>query len=145
MSSLITSLKSEITRIARKELKGEVQSLRKVTTTHRSEIAALKRQLKSMAAEIKALKRSSRDTDKLPSTDESEEKPTGIRFTAERFALLRSRLGLTKPEMARVLESSPLSVHKWESGMAQPRNAQLQKIAAAMKLGKREARAMLAQ
>jgi DNA-binding transcriptional regulator YiaG len=40
--------------------------------------------------------------------------------------------------MAAVLEVSYLSVHKWEAGAAKPRVAQLQKIAAVMKLGKRD-------
>jgi DNA-binding transcriptional regulator YiaG len=145
MSSLISSLKSEITRVARKELKGELQSLRKITTGHRSEIAALKRQLKSLASELKAVKRSNRSTSSPAPDADAPEKPSGIRFTAERFAALRSKLGLTQSELATVLGASALSVHKWEKGAAQPRAAQLVKIASAMKLGKREARALLQQ
>ncbi|MFZ2326768.1 MAG: hypothetical protein WAW73_07615 [Rhodoferax sp.] len=57
MSSLINSLKSEIARVARKELKDELLALRKATTAHRSEIAALKRQVKSLAAAFKATTR----------------------------------------------------------------------------------------
>nr|WP_295771643.1 helix-turn-helix domain-containing protein [Rhodoferax sp.] len=143
MSSLISSLKSEITRVARKELKGELQSLRKVTTVHRSEIAALKRQLKSLAAELKGVKRTNKSGVDAPSAGEAPEKHSGIRFTAQRFAALRAKLGLTQSELAKVLDASSLSVHKWETGAAQPRAAQLAKIASAMKLGKREARALL--
>ncbi len=143
MSSLITSLKSEITRVARKELKGELQSLRKITTAHRSEIAALKRQLKSLASELRAVKRTSGPVAKAPSPDEAPTQPSRIRFTAERFAAQRSKLGLTQTEFAQLLDASSLSVHKWESGTVQPRAAQLTKIAAVMKLGKREAAALL--
>jgi DNA-binding transcriptional regulator YiaG len=143
MSSLISSLKSEITRVARKELKGELQSLRKASTVHRSEIAALKRQLKSLASELKAVKRNNKSAASAPSAADTVVKPSGIRFTAERFAALRAKLGLTQTELAKVLGASSLSVHKWEKGAAQPRAAQLAKIASAMKLGKREARALL--
>lgn len=143
MSSLISSLKSEITRVARKELKGELQSLRKVTTVHRSEIAALKRQLKSLASELKAVKRGNKSAASAPSDGDAPDKPSRIRFTAERFAALRAKLGLTQAEIAKVLGASSLSVHKWETGAVQPRAAQLEKIASVMKLGKREARAML--
>jgi DNA-binding transcriptional regulator YiaG len=143
MTSLITSLKSEITRVARKELKGELQSLRKVTTAHRSEIAALKRMVKSLAAELKVIKRTSRPLGKAPASAEASAKPSRIRFTAERFAALRAKLGLTQVEMAKVLGASSLSVHKWEAGAVQPRAAQLEKITSTMKLGKREARALL--
>ncbi len=144
MSSLITSLKSEMTRIARKELKAELQPLRKATTSHRSEIAALKRLVKSLATEVKAIKRTRRPLGKELSGPEESAKPNRIRFTAERFSALRAKLGLTQAEMARVLDASSLSVHKWEAGAVQPRAAQLEKIAAVMKLGKREARALLA-
>lgn len=143
MSSLITSLKSEITRVARKELKGELQSLRRITTAHRSEIAALKRQLKSLASELRAVKRSSGTAVTATTSEEVPTQPSRIRFSAERFAAHRSKLGLTQTEMAQLLEASSLSVHKWESGTVQPRTAQLTKISAVMKLGKREAAALL--
>ena len=143
MSSLIAALKSEITRVTRKELKGELQSLRKITTAHRSEIAALKRQVKSLVSELKTVKRATGPQTKERTAAEPEGQPVRIRFTAERFGAMRAKLGLTQVEMAKVLGASALSVHKWESGTAQPRTAQLDKIASAMKLGKREARALL--
>lgn len=143
MGSLIVSLKSEITRVARKELKGELQSLRKIATAHRSEIAALKRQLKTIASELKAVQRASKPAAKDPTTMERQDKHSRIRFSSERFGALRSKLGLTQSEMAKVLGASALSVHKWESGAVHPRDAQLQKIGSAMKLGKREANALL--
>ncbi len=143
MSSLIDSLKSEIARVARKELKEELQSLRKLTSAHRSEIAALKRQMKTLAAQVKSAQRMTKTVvQKLPQYDDAVE-PSKIRFTAERFASLRAKLGLTKVEMAKLLGASSLSVHKWEAGGVQPRAAQLEKIASVMKLGKREARALL--
>lgn len=109
MSSLIDSLKSEIARVARKELKDELQSLRKLTTAHRSEIAALKRQMKSLASELKTVKRAHKPAAKESTVVETSE-PTGrIRFTAERFAAFRSKLGLTQTEMAKLLGASALS------------------------------------
>lgn len=143
MSSLIDSLKSEIARVARKELKEELQSLRKLTTAHRSEIAALKREMKSLASELKTVKRTSKPIAKESSTVETSNPPVRVRFTAERFAALRAKLGLTQTEMAKLLGASSLSVHKWESGAVQPRMAQLQKIGSAMKLGKRDVAVLL--
>jgi DNA-binding transcriptional regulator YiaG len=138
MSSLIGSLKFEIARVARKELKEELLGLRKATTAHRSEIAALKRQVKTLVSELKAYSRVSRATAKsLPADEESAAAPR-IRFTGERFAAWRAKMGITQAQTAQVLEASALSVFKWESGKANPRNAQLQKIATVMKLGKRE-------
>lgn len=143
MSSLITSLKSEITRVARKELKGELQALRKTTTTHRSEIAALKRLIKTLATELKAIKRTDKTLNKTASSDQDSAKPTRIRFTAQRLFTQRTKLGLSKVEMAKLIGASSLSVHKWEAGTTQPRVAQMEKIASVMKMGKKEAQAAL--
>ncbi len=143
MSSLITSLKAEIARVARKELKDELQSLRKLTTGHRSEIAALKRQMKSLASQVKSAQRITKSVAQKPLQFDDAVEPSTIRFTAERFASLRAKLGLTKVEMAKLLGASSLSVHKWEAGGVQPRAAQLEKIASVMKLGKRKARALV--
>jgi DNA-binding transcriptional regulator YiaG len=138
MSTLINSLKLEIARVARKEFKEELQALRKVTTSHRSEIAALKRQVKSLANALKAATKTSKaSSKKSPETDEPATVP-GIRYSAERLVALRNKFAITQTQMASLLGVSYLSVHKWEAGAAQPRAAQLQKIALASKMGKRE-------
>lgn len=143
MTTFANSLKAEITRVARKELKGELLSLRKVATAHRSEIAALKRNVKSLTSELKAIKRTSQPIAEERNAPNDVGQHTRIRFTNERFGTLRARLGLSQVEMAKLLAASSLSVHKWEAGTVQPRAAQLAKISWAMKLGKREARALL--
>jgi DNA-binding transcriptional regulator YiaG len=138
MSTLINSLKSEIARVARKELKEELQALRKVTTSHRSEIAALKRQVKSLATALKAAtKTSTAGSKKSQAADEPAAVP-GMRYSAERLVALRNKFGITQAQMASLLGVSYLSVHKWEAGAAKPRAAQLQKIALASTMGKRE-------
>jgi DNA-binding transcriptional regulator YiaG len=139
MSSLIDSLKSEIARVARKELKDELLSLRKATTAHRSELAALKRQVKSLTSDLKAHARIVQGNVKgSAKVSDSAEKTARFRFTAERLAAWRAKVGLTQAQTAVILQASALSVFKWESGKAAPRNAQLQRIAVALKLGKRE-------
>jgi DNA-binding transcriptional regulator YiaG len=137
MISLINSLKSEIARVARKELKDELLALRKATTTHRSEIAALKRQVKSLASALKSTTKAAKANSKEVSVADAPTTP-GIRFSAARLVALRAKWGITQAQMAAVLDVSYLSVHKWEAGAAKPRAAQLQKIAAVMKMGKRE-------
>lgn len=138
MSTLINSLKSEIARVARKELKEDLQALRKVTTSHRSEIAALKRQVKSLTTALKAVTKTSKAGRKISQASEEPAAAPGIRYSAERLAALRNKFGITQTQMASLLGVSYLSVHKWEAGAAQPRAAQLQKIALVSKMGKRE-------
>ena len=43
MPNIATILKHEISRVARREVRGETQSLKKAAGAHRAEIAALKR------------------------------------------------------------------------------------------------------
>ena len=57
MPNIATVLKSEITRLARKEIKAELVATKKVSTRHRREIAELKRQLRDQAKKIAALER----------------------------------------------------------------------------------------
>ena len=43
--------------MARKELRPELQGMRKAVTSHRSGIAALKREVKALASQLKATRR----------------------------------------------------------------------------------------
>ncbi len=144
MNSLTNALKSEIARVARKELKDELLALRKAAASHRAEIAALKRDIKALRADLKAnakVVKAVMPARAVPETTTGESK---LRFSAERFAAQRAKLGLSQAQMAQLLGVSGLSVYKWESGKVRPRAAQLERIAAIRKLGKREAAAKLA-
>lgn len=61
----------------------------------------------------------------------------------EALAAKRESLDITQKDMATLLDSSALSVWKWETGKATPRAAQLERIRAVLNLGKREALAKL--
>jgi DNA-binding transcriptional regulator YiaG len=112
MSTLINSLKSEIARVARKELKDELQALRKVTTSHRSEIAALKRQVKSLATALKAATKTSKAGSKKSQAADEPAAAPGIRYSAERLVALRNKFGITQAQMASLLGVSYLSVRR---------------------------------
>lgn len=143
MNSLTQALKAEIARVARKELKDELQSLRRAASTHRSDIAALKRELKALASQLKAQQRGLPATRPARAQPASAPAPRGA-FSAAALSAQRAKLGLTQAQMAGLIGVSPLSVYKWESGKVQPRAAQLALIAAVKGIGKREARARLA-
>lgn len=137
MSSLIHSLRTEIARVARKELKEELLALRKVTTAHRSEIAALKRQVKSLASAIKTVSKTSKA--RKQATEVTDEPATpGLRFSPARLVAIRTKLGVSQAEFGLLVEASYQSVHKWEADKAKPRATQLKKIALVAKHGKRE-------
>lgn len=141
MPNLATLLKSEISRIARKEVRAETQAFKKASAQYRSDIAALKRRIASLESTLKKLDKTS------PSNRKTAEEPAQLplRFRVDGFATLRKKLGLSAADMARLLGVSAQSVYHWESGKSKPRAGQLAAIAQVRKLGKREAAARLAQ
>lgn len=148
MSTIATALKQEIARVARKELKEEIAALRKLTTAHRSEIAALKREVKALQSAVRAVQKvQARPAPAMPALDLSAASEPGRRrqagFSADQLRAYREQMGFTQAQMATLIGASSLSVYKWESGKVQPRAAQQVQIAAALKLGKRAAKARL--
>ena len=145
MNTFSNAFRSEVIRMARKELKPELQDLRKTLTNHRSEIAALKREMKTLASLLKTTQRQVKTVGapvkavKAPVS----KAPPQTHFQADALREKRSVLGLTQKEMAKLLNASALSVYKWESGQVLPRAAQLERIAEVLRMGKRTALAKL--
>jgi len=142
MTNIATALKSEISRVARKEVRSESQSLKKASTQYRTDIAALKRRVLALEAEIKRLGKAAKTK---PVTATTEDSSSRLRFSAKGFASQRKRLGLTAVQMASLLGVSDQSVRKWEEGKAHPRVSQLPTIAAIRKMGKSQAAARLGE
>lgn len=145
MPNIASALKAEISRLARKEIRGELASLKKSAAQHRTHIAALRRQIEGLENTLK--KATSRAAAgwggrKAPMLDESS---GALRFRASGLASHRKRLGLSAAEFGRLIGVSGQSIYKWESGEARPRQGQLPAIAAVRKMGRREARAKLEQ
>lgn len=139
MSNIAAVLKSEIARVARKEIRGEIQALKKASTHHRSDIAALKRRAASLEQQVKRL---SNGAARRPEPSE-EDAGSRLRFSAKGFASQRQRLGLSAEECGALIGASALSVYNWEKGKVRPRDAHLPAIAALRKIGKKEATARL--
>lgn len=134
------ALKSEIARLARKEVRAETDSLKKFSAHYRAEIAALKREVKALQRELRAL---SKGAGRVRREEEGQPPGRQLRFSASRLAAQRRRLGLSAQEFGALVGVTGQSIYKWEAGNARPRAAQLQAIAAVRSLGKREAQARL--
>jgi DNA-binding transcriptional regulator YiaG len=141
MPNIGSVLKDEITRLARRELKKEVGHVRKITATHRRDLAAIKRQLASAQKRIQLLERQASRTRAVPIAAESSEKP--VRFVAKGLVSLRKRLGLSAAGLAKLIDVSEQSVYNWEAKKTVPRRQQVEAIAGLRGLGKREAHARL--
>ncbi|WP_026853524.1 helix-turn-helix domain-containing protein [Geothrix fermentans] len=142
MPNIASILKEEILRLARKEVRNEIESLKRASSQYRLEIAQLKRRVDQLE---KQQARVSKKILKKPETPEGEEGTTRVRFSAKRFAQQRQKLGLSAQDMGLLLGVSGQSVYHWEAEKTRPRQAQLQAIAALRKLGKREAKRKLAE
>ena len=146
MSSFANQLKSEIARIARKEVRAETVGLKKANAQYRADIAALKRRLADTERALaRVAKGAGKARVKAVDSQEDDASPAqGLRFRVAGFANLRKKLGLSAAEMGKLMGVSAQSVYHWETGKSRPRAAQLAAIAAVRKLGKREVAARLA-
>jgi len=123
--------------ISRKEIRRETTLLKKSSTTHRSEIAALKRRVQELERQLRRASRT-RETSAPIAANEDSVSP-GTRFSAKSIASQRRRLGLSAAECGLLIGASAQSVYNWEEGKARPRSQHLPAIFALRNLGHREA------
>ncbi|MEP7205481.1 MAG: helix-turn-helix domain-containing protein [Casimicrobiaceae bacterium] len=141
MPNLGTVLKTEITRLSRKEARREVLPVNRASAHHRRRIAELKRQVRELEQQVGNLARqfaAQRKPANAPATEGAK-----LRFVAKGFRAHRAKLGLSAADCARLLGVSSQSVYNWERQVSVPRRDQLIRIAALRHMGKREARARL--
>jgi DNA-binding transcriptional regulator YiaG len=140
MPNIAALLKSEISRVARKEVRGETVALKKALGTYRTEIAALKRRAQALEQQLRRLGKS---TPQAAPAVESDADASALRFSAKGLASQRRRLGLSAHECGLFLGVSAQSIYNWEEGKARPRARHLPAIAALRTLGKKAAAAHL--
>lgn len=141
MPNIAAALKSEISRLARKEIKSETSQLKRAVREYRAQIAALKRRAIALEQQLKRLKKMPSDAGLSPSGADAD---TGsFRFSAKGLASHRKRLGLSAREVGILLGVSSLAVYKWEEGKVRPRGKFMPAIAALRSLGKKQAVAIL--
>ena len=140
MPNIAALLKNEISRVARKEVRGETASLKKAVSAYRSQIAALKRRTQALEQQLRQL---SKVTAKVAPARASEGPLETLRFSAKGLASQRRRLGLSAADCGLLVGASSQSIYNWEEGKVRPRAKQLPAIAALRTLGKREATARL--
>ena len=141
MPDITSVLKSEIVRIARKEVRTQTEGLKKSATSYRAEIAALKRRTQDLEQELRRLVKVAAKEAATTLTNEAEQRT--FRFVAKGFASTRARLGLSAEDCGLLVGASSQSVYNWEKGEARPRAAHLPAIAALRTMGKKEAAARL--
>jgi DNA-binding XRE family transcriptional regulator len=140
MPNIAALLKNEISRVARKEVRGETASLKKAVSAYRSQIAALKRRTQALEQQLRQL---SKVSAKVAPATASDGFPETLRFSAKGLASQRRRLGLSAADCGLLVGASSQSIYNWEEGKVRPRAKQLPAIATLRTLGKKEAAARL--
>lgn len=140
MSDIAGVLKSEISRLSKKNIREHLKPVQVATSSHRRQLAALKRQVGEMEREIGRLRRMV--VSEAPAAAATAEKPKA-RFVAKGLRSLRSRLGLSAEEFGQLLDVSAQTIYNWEGQKTTPRPAQISAIAALRGIGKKEAKARL--
>ena len=138
MANIGAVLKSEIIRLARKELRGEIRPCASPTCAYRPDIAALKRSTSDLQRQMAALARS-----KFQAKPTESAKNANARFSAKGLKSHRARLGLSAGDYGKLAGVSGQSIYNWERGQTVPREAQVVALAGLRRLGKREAHAKL--
>ena len=148
MPNIASVFKAEITRLARKEVRGESDGLKKAMASQRTEIASLKRRVQSLEGVVKRLAKGQAAVvaqPRVPASSPAGESSAGaLRFRAQGMAANRKRLGLSASDFALLVGTTGQSIYGWEAGKTKPGGKALAAIAALRGLGKREAAARLA-
>jgi DNA-binding transcriptional regulator YiaG len=143
MSNLAATLKEEIRRLARKEIRTQIGPARRAAVQHRKEIAKLKRQLVVQQRLLAALKSMAAGPAKQVPEDEGI--PLGSRFSARSVKAQRRRLKLSAVQYGKLVGVSAQTVYLWERGKVRPGKAQFSNLVAARGMTRREAVQKLAK
>jgi DNA-binding transcriptional regulator YiaG len=108
--SVIKELQSEITRLARKEIKKELDPVKRVNAAQRKYIADLRKEITELQKEVARLKKAAGK----PATVVDEEAVQNFWISGKGVVSLRKRLQLTQAELAVLADVSTQSVVKWE-------------------------------
>jgi hypothetical protein len=120
MPNIANLLKSEIARVARKQVRAETQGIKQAIAPYRAQIADLKRRTRELELQVNRLGR-----------------------VAAKAAASNGAAGAGAESAEQLIGASGQSVYKWEEGKTRPRAKHLPAIASLRTIGKKEAAARL--
>jgi DNA-binding transcriptional regulator YiaG len=140
MANLASTLRDEISRLARKEIRQQVDPLKKSNAQLRRTVASLKSELADLQRTMRFLQtREKRRLEAPPQPDETK----AVRFSPNWLKADRKRLGLSAEDYGRLVGVSSVTIYSWESGKSKPSAQRLAAWAEVRGIGKREARQRL--
>ena len=143
MPNIMSVLKAEISRLARKEARQVVAPVQKASANYRGLIAGLRKQIDVLQSEVAALRRAA---PKAEMALAAAQEPQG-RFwiSGKGVKTLRKRMGLTQAQFGKLVGVSVPTVVNWEGtrGKVNLRKAAAGKLQGLRGIGKRQAAEML--
>ena len=110
MANIGTMLRQEISRLARREIHGQVQAVKKASAQYRRHIAALKRQVATLERQVAAFLRRTLD---MPSAATKTPTQSKARFVSKGLRAQRGRLELSAADYGRLAGVSAQSIYNW--------------------------------
>lgn len=140
MGKVEAIIKSEIVRLAKREMRKVAAPLRRDVWAIKSTVSKLRKTVLNLERFV-SLQR--KEWGKKPPLKASPEEVETSRFSPRLIRSLRQRLGLSQRDFARVSGVTPLAVYQWETGVFKPKNEKKEVLVALRKLGRRDVRKLL--
>ncbi len=116
--TIVQALKNEIGRVAKKEINKSLAPIKRVNATQRSLIAKLRRDITDLQQTIKQLEKQVPAEEAAPvaAKAKAEDKRRGNWVTGKGIRSLRTKLGITQSDLAKLADVSDQTVVNWEKG-----------------------------
>ena len=142
MGKIDSTIKSEIQRLAKHEVRMVFRPLRK-------EVWGMKVKLSNLLKGFNVLNRLAKEISETKSAEPklaaSPEEVKASRFTPERIRRLRMKLGISQRELGILVGVTTWAVLTWEKGKFKPRGEKKAALVALRKVRKRDVKKMLAE
>ena len=142
LGKIESTIKSEIQRLAKHEVKTVFRPLRKEVWGIRLKLSNL---LKGFAPLNRWVKETARSKSKETQLSASPEEVKASRVTPERIRHLREKLGISQREMGVLVGATTGAVLSWEKGKFKPQGEKKAALVAMRKVRKRGVKKMLAE
>ncbi len=140
MGKLEATIKSEIERLSKKEI-------RRISVPMGRDVRALKSTVAELRKSVSALERLTAQQKKMAKGEierqATEEELRKSRFSPRLIRNIRTRLGISQKELALLSGVTVGAIHQWESGKFRPKDRKKAVLVGLRKLGRRDVRRML--
>ena len=138
MGKMEATLRDEIARLARKEIRSALGPMNK-------QVKEMRKALRELSRTARELRRGPAPTQKSITLEVSKEELAAARITARWIKNLRKKLNLSQGQLAQLLGVSLSAIGAWEYGRAKPGGSNQAALIALRKLGRRQIKQALKQ